>query len=200
MSEANPQNTTIKVQEGVYNTAEFEAYVFWYSIPSMLLRPPSDRQGVRPTTDQMLEALGIDDERVREFAGIKTQQQFAERFGLDRATLTNWNKIIAKRDTLADLRVFFRGLSKNIMLAMYNLAMNTKAPNSDRAQLNFMKIIAEFNEKTTVDHNLSENFFDGLKHALALPEHGNNGNGDQPKSPDAQASIGAGADGAPVVL
>lgn len=172
MIDENRKNQAISTQEDVYKTAEYARYVFWHTIPSMLLKPPRNRDGSRPTPQEFADLLSIDDPRIVEYLGISTQIEFGERFGVSRQTLTEWNKLIAKRDALADLRAFFRGLSKNVMLAMYNLALSTKTPNADRAQLNFMKIIAEFNEKSVVEHTAGDNFFEGLKAALEQP-HGN---------------------------
>ena len=66
----------------VYKKQEFESYVLWRSMPSILRGQPS----------HVVEKLGIDDELAISLLSIKNQTEFAQRFGIkDLGTLTEWN-------------------------------------------------------------------------------------------------------------
>jgi len=74
---------TTKRNIGVYRKQDFNSYVLWKSLPSFLKGQPK----------VMLEKFGITDELAVELLQIKTQGEFATKFGIkDPGTLTDWNK------------------------------------------------------------------------------------------------------------
>lgn len=184
------------VQEGTYNERLFQKYVLWKSMPTFILRPPADKSGVRMASSQFCDTMGIDDDEILELAEVKSQREFSEKYGVHINTTTQWNKMILKRDALADMRGFFFRLGKNVAMAMYNNALSSKNLNADRDRLNFMKIVMGFNEKTIHEHQAGETFFDLLK--KSLDKNGNRTN-DTITAPVPAAAVsqpgGAGSDG-----
>ena len=100
----------------VYKTQDFESYAIWKALPSFLRGQPR----------QVLEKLGIDEDIVISLLEIKTQADFAKRFGIkDPATLTDWNKRLEKEGTLSRVHEWARKLTPNIIVALYRTASKT---------------------------------------------------------------------------
>jgi len=98
---------------GVYRKQDFNSYVLWKSLPSFLKGQPK----------VMLEKFGITDELAVELLQIKTQGEFATKFGIkDPGTLTDWNKRIEKEGLLASINSWARSLTPNVVLALYKNA------------------------------------------------------------------------------
>lgn len=99
-----------------YKKQEFESYVLWKSLPSFLRGQPR----------QILEKFGVDEEITLSLLEIKTQAQFAERFGIkDPATLTDWNKRLEKDGTIGHIHAWARKLTPNVIFALYRTASKT---------------------------------------------------------------------------
>ena len=95
----------------VYKKQEFESYVLWRSIPSILRGQPR----------HVMEKLGIDDELAMSLLDIKNQTEFAKRFGIkDLGTLTEWNKRINENGGLMkDIVGWAKKLTPNVISALY---------------------------------------------------------------------------------
>ena len=106
-------------KSGVYRKQDFNSYVLWKSLPSFLKGQPK----------VMLEKFGIADELAVELLQIKTQGEFATKFGIkDPGTLTDWNKRIEKEGLLTSINSWARSLTPNVVLALYkNASKNGKA-------------------------------------------------------------------------
>ncbi len=106
-------------KSGVYRKQDFSSYVLWKSLPSFLKGQPKI----------MLEKFGITDELAVELLQIKTQGEFATKFGIkDPGTLTDWNKRIEKEGLLTSINSWARSLTPNVVLALYkNASKNGKA-------------------------------------------------------------------------
>jgi hypothetical protein len=64
--------------------------------------------------------MGIDDDMAIELLQIKTQRDFAERFGVkDLGTLTDWNKRIEDEGLVENINVWAKKLTPNVVLALY---------------------------------------------------------------------------------
>ncbi len=101
----------------VYKKQEFESYVLWLSMPSILRGQPR----------HVLEKMGIDDELAISLLDIKNQTEFARRFGIkDLGTLSDWNKRIEKRGgLLRDINAWAKKLTPNVLSALYREATKT---------------------------------------------------------------------------
>lgn len=98
---------------GVYRKQDFNSYVLWKSLPSFLKGQPK----------VMLEKFGIADDVTIELLSIKTQGEFATKFGIkDQGTLTDWNKRIEKEGLLTSINSWARSLTPNVVLALYKNA------------------------------------------------------------------------------
>lgn len=94
---------------GVYKTQDFESYAIWKSLPSFLRGQPR----------QALEKLGVDSEIALSLLEIRTQTEFAERFGIkDLTTLSDWNKKLEK-DGISRIHDWARKLTPNVIWALY---------------------------------------------------------------------------------
>lgn len=95
---------------GVYKKQDFNSYVLWKSLPSFLKGQPR----------VVLEKFGISDEAMLSLLEMKTQTEFAERFGIkDLGTLTDWNKRIEKEGLLIAINSWARNLTPNVVFALY---------------------------------------------------------------------------------
>ncbi len=104
---------TTKRNIGVYRKQDFNSYVLWKSLPSFLKGQPK----------VMLEKFGIADDVTIELLSIKTQGEFATKFGIkDPGTLTDWNKRIEKEGLLTSINSWARSLTPNVVLALYKNA------------------------------------------------------------------------------
>lgn len=101
----------------VYKKREFESYVLWRSMPSILRGQPR----------HVVEKLGIDDEVAMALLDIKNQTEFAERFGIgDLGTLTAWNKRIEEMGGLMQsIHGWAKRLTPNVISALYREATKT---------------------------------------------------------------------------
>jgi len=95
----------------VYKKQEFESYVLWRSMPSILRGQPR----------HVIEKLGVDDELAMSLLDIKNQTEFAKRFGIkDLGTLTEWNKRINENGGLMkDIVGWAKKLTPNVISALY---------------------------------------------------------------------------------
>lgn len=112
-------DTTQQKKRGVYRKDEFAMYVAWKSLPSFLRGQP----------EPVLKKMGIEDDMTYELLRLRTQTEFAARFGIkDLGTLTDWNKRIDDEGLLNDIYSWARKLTPNVVLALYkNVTKNGKA-------------------------------------------------------------------------
>ncbi len=61
---------------------EYELFLVWRTMS----RP------MKELGEQYLDQIGVNDEQIRELAGIKNQKEFAERYNVTPNTLANWKK------------------------------------------------------------------------------------------------------------
>ena len=108
-----------KINSGVYRKQDFATYVTWKSLPTFLRGQP----------ETVLRKMGIDDDMAIELLQIKTQKDFAERFGIkDLGTLTDWNKRIEDEGLVEHINTWARKLTPNVVLALYkNVTKNGNA-------------------------------------------------------------------------
>ncbi len=107
---AMPKDEPLK-SSSVYKKQEFEAYVLWRAMPSILRGQPR----------HVMEKLGIDDELAMSLLDIRNQTEFARRFGIkDLGTLTEWNKRIEEMGGLMkSITSWARKLTPNVVSALY---------------------------------------------------------------------------------
>ncbi len=101
----------------VYKKQEFESYVLWRSMPSILRGQPR----------HVIEKLGIDDELAMSLLDIKNQTEFAKKFGIkDLGTLTEWNKRIESSGGLMkSIYCWAKKLTPNVISSLYREVTKT---------------------------------------------------------------------------
>lgn len=144
---------------------EYELYCIWKALPPMMLAPVSG------TTNDVIEKLRIEDPTILELIKLRTQIDFGKHFDVNINTLTDWNKLVARRDTLVDIRKWARVLTKNVLFSMYNNAMS-KGGTSFKDRENYLKVIEQWSDKLDVKHDVGDTLADILRASLA--KHGKN--------------------------
>lgn len=144
---------------------EFELYCIWKSLPPMMLAPVSG------TVNDVIEKLRIEDPTILELIKLRTQEDFAKYFDINKNTLVDWNRLVAKRDTLVDIRKWAKTLTKNVLFSMYNNAMS-KGGTSFKDRENYLKVIEQWSDKLDVKHDVGDTLADILRASLA--KHGKN--------------------------
>lgn len=122
---------------------EYRAYLTWKNLPFAWLGYSRDD----------LEGLGIQDEAVLELAGIKSQKEFAAKFGLNETTLVEWNKNtppVEYQDL--DWRKWAVGLTKNVVGTLYEKIKE----DGDAARVKlWLQAVDGYVEEQKVNHDLS---------------------------------------------
>lgn len=118
----------------------FELYALWRSLPVSILSQVSE--------EELADRFGFDDPIVIDLVKIRTQTAFAERYNIHIDTLSDWNKRIRERDPLIEARSWAIGLTKNVVLSLYNHAV--RKGNAELYKLYF-KVVNEWQEKIKID-------------------------------------------------
>ena len=116
---------------------EYELYKLWKSLPAIILG----------TTEQdLIKKFGMDDPLQIELIQIKTQKGFAEKYGLDKNTPSEWNERMEKEgnEHLDETRKWAKKLNKNVVFALYNKIMRKPDPVSIEL---WSKLVDGWNEK-----------------------------------------------------
>lgn len=107
------ENHTKQEKRDVYKKAEYETYALWKSLPSFLRGQPAS----------VLQKFGIEDEAALSLLEIRTQTQFAEKFGIkDLTTLSKWNKRLEEEGLIIWINSWARKLTPNVISALYRAA------------------------------------------------------------------------------
>ena len=128
-------------ESGVYKKAEFETYIIWKSLPALL----------RGCDKGKLMKLGVEDEMSLEMLEIKTQTEFAEKYGLKRTTCSEWKKKLAgKKIVFGSIEKWAKMITPNVIMALAKTAIRTgKAPEV----MAWMRIVEGFEGKSEAEVN-----------------------------------------------
>jgi hypothetical protein len=115
----------------VYKKQEFECYLLWLSMPSVLRGQPR----------HVIEKLGIDDELALSLLEIRNQTEFAKRYGIkDLGTLSEWNKKIEERGgLLRQVNSWAKRLTPNVISALYREATKTGKASAVKAWMEIVE-------------------------------------------------------------
>jgi hypothetical protein len=130
----------------------YETYVTWKALPMLLKRPPRQKiNGVLVTPDPVEFAManGIEDEELLDLINIPTQNDFADKYRVDKDTLTRWNKLIYLRNPLEDSKRWTSKLVHNLLMSLYSNAMKGGNPMNYKL---FLQVSANFEERQLVEH------------------------------------------------
>ncbi|MBY0473316.1 hypothetical protein K2Q00_03495 [Patescibacteria group bacterium] len=96
--------------------------------------------------EQIFRALGFIDAETIELYSIKSQAEFAEKFGVAEPTLSRWKGEIEKAgNDLADFRQEMKHLSINLMGALYRKGLSTGDPAAIKL---WLQVMEGWNERT----------------------------------------------------
>lgn len=90
-----------------------EAFRAWLLLPRNFLG----------ASENILRALGIADSQTVELCSITTQADFAAKFNVMEPTLSRWKREMREGNDFKDFKHSMRGLTKNVMGALYRKAM-----------------------------------------------------------------------------
>lgn len=99
-----------------YREQDFEMYILWKSLPTILREKPAD----------YIIKLGFTDPIVIELLNIRNQTEFAEKFKIKELdTLTNWNKRDGLIERVREVRKdWARKLTGNVLTGLYKRAVS----------------------------------------------------------------------------
>lgn len=136
---------------------EYRLFLIWQILPQEIRD-----EKVGPA---YLEQEGITDELITELAGIKTQKAFAEKYGLNKDTLSMWKKqpVPEQYAELADFRYYSKQLIKNVLPILYRGFKERKDPASAKFLLEGH---GEYIQKSEVHIDGTQELFDNVKALL----------------------------------
>lgn len=132
---------------------EYELYKLWKSLPPVILGT---------SEQELIKKFGIDDPLHIELVQIKTQGEFAKKYGVSIDTTSDWNARMKKEgnDYMDMSRQWAMQLNKNVVMAHYNKIIRKFDPVS--AEL-WYKIIDGWNEKKQIEHSGKMTLYDLAK-------------------------------------
>ena len=142
---------------------EYQLFLIWQILP----------QEVRELGIAYLDQEGITDQHIRELAGIKTQKEFAQKYGLHQNTITEWKKrpVPEQYKELSDFRYYSKQLIKNVMPILYRGFKERKDPASAKF---LMEAHGEYIQKSEVKIDGTQELFDNVKIILESIKGGDN--------------------------
>jgi len=124
MVEKIPKNTKNTVKP--YKKDIYDAYVAWRSIPASMRH-----NGAGAMAQDFID----EDARFVELLTIKNQSEFAKKYNIENSTLTNWNKLIEKKDVMSEVRQWGQKFTKNVLFSLYRNVLENG--NAEEARLWF---------------------------------------------------------------
>ncbi len=117
---------------------------------------------------EYLENMGIRDEAILMLAGIQTQKDFAEQFGLNETTLVEWNKQkvpIEFQDI--DWRKWAAPLTKNVVATLYDRITGSEKGDGDAARIKlWLQAVDGYVEEQNINHDVSHATLLGVRELI----------------------------------
>lgn len=137
---------------------EYRAYLLWKNMPMKWLGMGRE----------YLENMGIRSEEVLMLAGIQTQKDFAEKFGLNETTLVEWNKHktpIEYQDI--DWRKWAAPLTKNVVATLYDRITGSDKGDGDAARIKlWLQAVDGYVEEQNINHDVSHATLLGVRELI----------------------------------
>lgn len=119
-----------------------EVYKAWLLLPRTYLG----------AGEHVLASLGIRDPDAVELHGIRSQSEFAEKFGIAEPTLSHWKREMQDGNDFCDFRVHMQGLTKNVIGALYRHAISDG--DAPRVKL-WLQVVEGWNERIAQNISVS---------------------------------------------
>lgn len=131
----------------------FDSYKQWRSLPALWKKMDND---------ELKKKFGIDDEETLSLLELRTQGDFAKKFGIAIETTSDWNHKIDDEgnEYEQEMLKWARKLSKNVMMAHYNKIIRKTDPVSVDL---WYKRIDNWNEKKQIEHSGKMTLYDLAK-------------------------------------
>ena len=137
--EVNPKQSEFSP----YKPNEYRLYMVWKALPINAIN-----------CERIAEEVTIDQCEVEQLIGIKTQSDFAKRFGLHQSTLTEWNnQPIPSEYAHLDWRTWAKTLTKDVVFALYEGIMDYGDPARVRLWFQFIDPDSAKPNQTSTDEN-----------------------------------------------
>ena len=130
---------------------EYRLYLIWKNMSR-----PMKELGI-PYLDQM----GIQNEDIRELAGITTQTAFSQKYGVDQDTLTFWNKQTPPKEYE---QISWKNWLKEMEPEIVRLVTTGLAERKDPASAKFlMELNGSYTQKSEVKIDGTQELFDNVR-------------------------------------
>lgn len=150
---------------------EYRLFLIWKSIPISL----------RVAGREYAESLGIDDEDLLMLMGIKTQKDFAEKFGLNASHISEvWNKEkVPPEYEDINWRTWASKLTHNVVKRLYEAIMDE----GDAARIKlWLQAVDNFVEESKVNENVSNETLKGVRDLISSIKSDGSKSGDNSSS------------------
>jgi len=125
---------------GKFKNREFSIYILWNSLPSIF----------KGETEENLKKAGFSDPLTLELLALRTQGDFARKFGIGQDTLSDWNK---REDLIKELDKvrgkWAQKLTSNVIAALYRKIL--KEGDASRAKL-WLQYIENWSERLSLEN------------------------------------------------
>ncbi len=133
---------------------EYELFLVWRTMS----RP------MKELGEQYLDQIGVNDEQIRELAGIKNQKEFAERYNVTPNTLANWKKEpVPQRYADISPKKWLKETVPEIYRLMFTGFTDRKDPATGKLLL---ESAGEYIQKSEVQVSGTQELFDNVKALL----------------------------------
>lgn len=110
----NTKNTTKP-----YKRELFEVYILWRSMQGFM---------GQISAQKAVKSFGKSNSEIGVIFSIKNQSEFAKKYKIENSTLTNWNKLIDRKDLLKDVLEPAKRLTEKVIFSLYkNIEENGNA-------------------------------------------------------------------------
>lgn len=156
--------TTTEVNFKPDKEREYRLFLIWLS-----LAPAIKKQG-----EAYLDGVAIDDENLRELAGIRTQKQFGEKYGISEKTLCDWKqRPIDEEYRELDWRYWVKKHVPYLMQLLIQGAIEHK----DVARIKFaLESAGEYTQETKVTVDGTQDLFVGVQQLVEKLNNGHSNN------------------------
>lgn len=137
---------------------EYRQFLIWKNMPLTWLGMGRE----------YLESKGIQNADVLELAGIQTQQDFADKYGLNKDTLVEWNKQkVPVEFQDIDWRKWAMPLTKNVVATLYDRITGSEKGDGDAARIKlWLQAVDGYVEEQNVNHDVSHATLLGVRELI----------------------------------
>lgn len=125
----------------------------------------SDFTKIRKTNEylEFINFIALPRVMRHEVVGVDTQEEFCERFKVDKGTLSNWKKIPGFWEDITEIRrALFRERSADVILSLEAKCLNPDSVTGSDVRV-YLTAIGEYREKHEIENELSPKLQEALE-------------------------------------